>query len=191
MPSITQPPHAREAVEAGRNQAQTPRLPFLFSPHFLQALLLCLLAMTAAIVQINGGSKLDAVLATGIGLFLGWLIYPKRLFILSALVLPLGIINQLFDSKIISGQYIEAFHLLALALGLLAITWAMRAIPTWAHPAALSPGAAVAVLGLLLLAADASAPAARIIFSFWLPAAVLGALGLWYLLMSAFGRVKS
>ena len=173
-----------------QSSGQRTRLPLLFSSHFSQALFLCVLAVAALVVQIRGGSQLDAVMATGIGLFLGWLLYPKRLFMLGALVLPLGIINQLFDSNIISGRSIEAFHLLALALGLLAITWAMRARPAWAHPAALSPGLAVAVLGLLLLAADASAAAANIIFSFWLPAAVLGALGLWYLLMSAFGRVK-
>ena len=190
MSSPTQPSDARGTTEAGRKLARVPRLPLLFSSHFSQALFLCVLAVAALVVQIRGGSQLDAVLATGIGLFLGWLIYSKRLFILSALVLPLGIINQLFDSNIISGRSIEAFHLLALALGLLAITWAMRARPAWAKPAALSPGAVVAVLGLLLLAADASAAAANIIFSFWLPATVLGALGLWYLLMSAFGRVK-
>lgn len=172
------------------SSSQSPRLPLPFSSHFVQALFLCLLALAAAIVQISGGSRLDAVLATSIGLFLGWLMYPKRLFILTALVLPLGVINQLFDNHIIGGRYIEAAHLLALALGLLAITWAMRARPTWAHPGALSPGVVVAVLGLLLLLADASAAATKIIFSFWLPAAVLGALGLWYLLVSAVGRVK-
>jgi hypothetical protein len=162
----------------------------LTSTHFLQALFLCLLALAAASAQISGGSQLDAVLATGIGVFLGWLIYPRRLFILAALVLPLGVVNQLFDKNIISGKYIEAAHLLVLALGLLAITWIMRAMPNWAHPAALSPGVVVAVLGLLLLLADASGAAAKLIFSFWLPTAVLGALGLWYLLVSAFGRVK-
>jgi hypothetical protein len=190
MPSSAQPSDARGTTEASRNLAQTPRLPFLFSSHFLQALFLCVLALAALIVQINGGSKLDAVLVTGLGLFLGWLLYPKRLFILSALVLPLGIVNQLYDAHDISGRFIEPAHLLALALGLLAITWAMRARPAWARPAARSVGVVVAVLGLLLLAADASAPAARLIFSFWLPAAVLGALGLWYLLMAAFGRAK-
>lgn len=166
------------------------RLPLLSSAHFLQVIFLCLLALAAAIAQISGGSRLDAVLATGIGLLLGWLMYPKRLFILAALVLPLGVINQLFDNGVISGRYIEAAHLLGLALGLLGITWAMRAVPSWAHPGALSPGVVVTALGLLLLLADASAPAAKIIFSFWLPAAVLGALGLWYLLVSAFGRAK-
>lgn len=166
------------------------RLPFLSPSHFLQALFLCLLALAAAIAQIKGGSRLDAVLATGIGLLLGWLMYPKRLFILTALVLPLGVINQLFDNGVIGGRSIEAAHLLGLALGLLGITWVMRAVPTWAHPGALSPGVVVAALGLLLLLADASAAAANIIFSFWLPAAVLGTLGLWYLLVSAFGQAK-
>ena len=191
MSSPTQPSDARGTTEAGRNPAQAPRLPLLFSSHFLQALFLCVLAVAALIVQIDGGNKLDAVLATGIGLFLGWLIYPKRLFILSALVLPLGIINQLYDSKVISGRYIEPAHLLVLALGLLAVTWAMRANPAWVHPKALSPGLVVAVLGLLLLLADASAPASRLIFSFWLPTAVLGVLGLLYVVMSALGRVKT
>jgi hypothetical protein len=173
-----------------QSSSQSPRLPFFSSSHFSQAIFLCLLALAAAIVQISGGSKLDAVLATGTGLVLAWLIYPKRLFILTALVLPLGVINQLLDVGVISGRSIEAAHLLGLALGLLIITWAMRAIPTWAHPGAISPGVVVGVLGLLLLLADASASAAAIIFSFWLPAAVLGAFGCWYLLMSAFGRVK-
>jgi hypothetical protein len=175
-----EPPHTR----------QTPKLPFLFSSHFLQAMFLCLLALAAAIVQINGGSTLDAVLATGIGLLLGWLMYPKRLFILTALVLPLGIINELFDNGVIKGKYLEAAHLLVLALGLLAITWAMRAFPAWVHPRAVSPGMVVAVLGLLLLMANASTSAASLIFSFWLPTAVLGALGLWYVLASAFGRAN-
>ena len=173
-----------------QSSGQSPRLPLPFSSHFVQALFLCLLALAAAIAQISGGSRLDAVLATGIGLLLGWLMYPRRLFILTALVLPLGVVNQLFDNGIIGGRYIESAHLLGLALGLLGITWAMRAIPSWAHPGALSPGVVVAALGLLLLLADASAAAAKIIFSFWLPAAVLGTLGLWYLLVSAFGRAK-
>ena len=187
-------PSAQESAGDGAGKrsapAQTRRLPLASSSHFLQALFLCLLALAAAIVEITEGSVLDAVLATGIGLLLGWLIYPQRLFILTALVLPLGIINQLFDSHIISGHYLEAAHLLALALGLLTITWAMRSIPAWAKPAALSPGVVVAALGLLLLVADASASAATLIFSFWLPAAVLGALGCWYLLASAVGRKK-
>lgn len=185
-----QPPDTSDTSEEGDNTTQAPRLPSLFSSHFLQALFLCVVALASAIVQIRGGSRIDAVLATGIGLFLGWLIYPKRLFILAVLVLPLGIINQLYDSNVISGRFIEPAHLLVLALGLLAITWAMRSIPTWAHPRALSPGLVVAALGLLLLLADASASASRLIFSFWLPTAVLGALGLWYVLVSAFGRVK-
>ena len=129
-----QPPDTSDASEEGGNTTQAPRLPSLFSSHFLQALFLCVVALASAIVQIRGGSRIDAVLATGIGLFLGWLIYPKRLFILAVLVLPLGIINQLYDSKVISGRYIEPAHLLVLALGLLAITWAMRARPAWAHP---------------------------------------------------------
>jgi hypothetical protein len=186
----TQPSTDRDSAEQRRSTVQALKLPFRSSSHFLQTLLLCLLALAALIAQISGGSLLDAVLATGIGLLLGWLLYPKRLFILAALVLPLGIVNQLFDQGIISGKYLEAAHLLALALGLLTITWAMRVVPAWVHPGARSPGVVVAALGLLLLAAEASAAAARIIFSFWLPAAVLGALGLWYLLMSAFGRVK-
>lgn len=169
---------------------QSRRLPLSSSSHFLQALFLCLLALAAAIVEMTEGSVLDAVLATGIGLLLGWLIYPRRLFMLTALVLPLGVVNQLFDNGVISGRYLEAAHLLALALGLLTITWAMRSIPAWAHPAALSLGVVVAVLGLLLLVADASAAAAKLIFSFWLPTAVLGALGCWYLLASAVGRKK-
>ena len=173
------------------SSSQSPRLPFFNSAHFLQAIFLCILAVAAIVAQIRGGNWLDAVLATGIGLLLGWLLYPRRLFILTALVLPLGIVNQLYDDKDISGRSIEPAHLLALALGLLAITWVMRTRPAWAKPAALSPGIVVAVLGLLLLSADASAAAATLIFSFWLPAVVLGALGLWYLLLSAFGRVQS
>ncbi len=188
MQPPAQEPAAGDGAGKPGNIAQARRLPLASSSHFLQALFLCLLALAAAIVEITEGSVLDAVLATGIGLLLGWLIYPRRLFILTALVLPPGVVNQLFDNHIISGRYIEAAHLLALALGLLIITWAMRARPAWAHPAALSPGAVVAVLGLLLLLADTSAAAAERIFSFWLPAAVLGALGCWYLLASAVGR---
>jgi hypothetical protein len=189
-----QPPNQPSATNdhpAGRgNSTPAPRLPFLTSSHFLQAIFLCVLAIAAAIAQIRGASLLDAVLAVGIGLLLGWLLYPKRLFILTALILPLGVVNQLFDNGVISGHFIEAAHLLALALGLLAITWAMRSRPAWARPGAFSLGIVVAALGLLLLAANASGTASQIIFSFWLPTIVLGALGLWYLLLSAFGRVK-
>jgi hypothetical protein len=162
----------------------------LTAAHFLQGLFLCLLALAAAIVEINGGSDLDAFLATDIGLFFGWLLYPRRLFILTALVLPLGVVNQLFDYDLIGGEYLEAAYLLALALGLLAITWATRIVPAWVRPGSVLPGLVVVVLGLLLLAVSASESAAKIILSFWLPTAVLGALGLWYLLMSVFGRVK-
>jgi len=186
VPSST----GKEAPEERPNTVRSPRLPFLLSAHFSQALFLCLLALAAAIVQISGGAQLDAVLATGLGLLLGLLIYPKRLFILTALILPLGIINQLFDKGIISGRSIEPAHLLGLAFGLLSITWAMRSRPNWAHPGAISPGIVVAVLGLLLLAAVAPGSAGAYIFSFWLPAAVLGALGLSYLVISAFGRTR-
>ncbi len=190
MSSSVPPPVDKEAPAERRNASTAPRLPFLFSAHFSQALFLCLLALAAVIVQIRGGAQLDAVLATGLGLLLGFLIYPRRLFILTALVLPLGIVNQLFDKGIISRRYIEPAHLLGLAFGLLIITWAMHRRPTWAHPGAISPGIVVAVLGLLLLAAVAPGSAGTYIFSFWLPAAVLGGLGLSYLVMSAFGRAK-
>lgn len=191
MQPPNQEPASKDGAEERPGTPRTTRLPLWISSHFFQALFLCLLALASAVEQISGSNTFDAVLATGIGLFLGWLIYPKRLFILTVLVLPLGVINQLFDSKIISGRYLEPAHLLALALGLLAITWAMRAKPVWVRPGALSPGVVVGALGLLLLVAQASTQAASLIFSFWLPTAVLGMLGLWYILVSAFGRVKS
>jgi len=55
------------------------------------------------------------------------------------------VVNQLFDIGIISGRSIEAAHPPTLALGLLAITWSMRAVSAWAHLGALSPGLVVAV----------------------------------------------
>ena len=167
--------------------ARGARLP---ARHFLQALLLCLLALIALLLGIINSFKFDPVLVTGAGLLLGFLVYRRRLLILSAIVLPLGIVNQLFDKGVIKGQYLEPAHLLALALGLVIVAWAMHSRPTWAAPGARSPGVIVAVLGATLLLAVASSAAARSIFSFWMPFVVLGGLGLAYLFASAFGRVK-
>jgi hypothetical protein len=187
----SQPPSAAQYPTEERGSAtRAPRSLFIFSAPFFQAIFLCLLAAASALAQISGGVQLDAVLATGIGLLLGFLLYRSRLFILTALVLPLGIVNQLFDQGIISGHYLEPAHLLALALGLLTITWATYRRPAWVRPGARSPGIIVAALGLLLLLALASGHAATIIFSFWLPAIVLGGLGVGYLAMPAFGRAK-
>ena len=173
-----------------QSSAQPARGARLPAGHFLQAVLLCLLALIALLLGLTNSFKIDPVLATGIGLLLGFLVYRRRLLILSAIVLPLGIVNQLFDKGIIKGQYLEPAHLLALALGLLSVAWAMHNRPTWAAPGARSPGVVVAVLGATLLLAGVSGAAARFIFSFWMPVVVLGGLGLTYLLASAFGRVK-
>ena len=183
--------HRSSNTPSGRGGLPQPargaRLP---AAHFLQALLLCLLALIALLLGLTNNFKIDSVLATGIGFLLGFLVYRRRLLILSAIVLPLGIVNQLFDRGIVKGQYLEPAHLLALALGLLIVAWAMHNRPTWAAPGARSPGVIVAVLGATLLLAVASGAAARYIFSFWMPVVVLGGLGLTYLLASAFGRVK-
>jgi len=155
--------------------------------HFLQGLLLCLLALIAVLLGVTREFKVDPVLATGIGLLLGFLVYPRRLFILAATILPLGVVNQLFDKGIIGGHYLEPAHLIALAVGLLAVTWAMHQRRAWAAPGAWSPGVIVAALGLVLLLALLPGSAAGYIFSFWMPTVVLGGLGLSYLIRSAFG----
>jgi hypothetical protein len=156
-------------------------MPRLLTAPFRQAVFLCILAAGTAVVQLRGGSTLDPVLATGIGLLLGWLLYQGRLFILAALVLPPGIVNELFDHGLI-GRYLEPAHLIAIGLGLLAVTAAARTRPNWVHPGAWSVGLVVLALGLLLLLALASSAASGVIFSFWLPAAVFGVLGLLYLI---------
>ena len=189
MPASSQTSSANTPSER-RNTAQPARGARLPASHFLQALLLCLLALVALLLGLTNTFKIDPVLATGIGLLLGFLVYRRRLLILSAIVLPLGIVNQLFDKGIIKGQYLEPAHLLALGLGLVIVAWAMHNRPRWAAPGARSPGIIVVVLGATLLLAIASGAAARYIFSFWMPVVVLGGLGLAYLLASAFGRVK-
>ena len=178
LPSST----ARSASDGQRADAKPQRGPLWLSAPFFQALFLCLLALFSVVAQLRGGTTaLDPILAVGIGLLLGFLLYRQRLFILTALVLPPGIVNQLFDKKVISFLDIEPAHLLALAVGLLAIAWVARSRLGWVQPGPSSPGIVVAVLGLLLLAAYTSGTDAKLIFSFWLPAAVFGALGLWYL----------
>jgi hypothetical protein len=120
-------------------------------------------------------------LATGLVLLLGWLLYQQRLFVLTALILPPGIVNQLFDAGRI-GRYLESAHLIALGLGLLAVTAVARSRPGWVRANAWLPGVIVLALGALLLLTLASSAASSVIFSFWLPAAVFGVLGLVYLM---------
>lgn len=189
MPSSSQMSSTNTPSER-RGMAQPARGAPLPARHFLQALLLCLLALIALLLGLTNSFKIDPVLAIGIGFLLGFLVYRRRLLILSAIVLPLGIVNQLFDKGIVKGQYLEPAHLLALALGLMIVAWAMHNRPRWAAPGARSPGVVVAVLGATLLLAVASGTAARYIFSFWMPVVVLGGLGLAYVFASAFGRVK-
>ena len=185
-------PHtsSANAPSEHRGTAQPARGTRHPAAHFLQALLLCLLALVALLLGLTNSFKIDPVLATGIGLLLGFLVYRRRLLILSAIVLPLGIVNQLFDKGIIKGQFLEPAHLLALGLGLAIVAWAMHNRPRWAAPGARSPGVIVAALGAILLLTVASGAAARSIFSFWMPVVALGGMGLAYLAASAFGRVK-
>jgi hypothetical protein len=189
MPASSQTSSANTPSER-KGMAQPARGTRLPAAHFLQALLLCLLALVALLLGLTNSFKIDPVFATGIGLLLGFLAYRRRLLILSAIVLPLGIVNQLFDKGVIKGQFLEPAHLLALALGLVIVAWAMHNRPRWAAPGARSPGIIIAVLGATLLLAVASGAAARSIFSFWMPVVVLGGMGLAYLVASAFGRVK-
>ncbi len=186
----TQPP-ASDTVSTD----VSPKTPLFSSAPFLQSVVLCFLALVCAVLQVSaifqGVMILDPFLLLGIGCLLGFFIYPRRLFIPAALMLPLGSVNVLASMGILAGNLAPAYYFIGLGVGLVAIAQVTQLQLGWVQPGAISPGLFLVFFGGILLAAANSSGWGQFLYSLWLPAAVLGALGLTYLGMTVFKRAKA
>lgn len=135
-------------------------------------------AVVCAIVQLiwHPGNEVG-LLGIGLGLTLGFLVDRSRLLIAAALVTPLALANVLWSARILRAD-VDALHLLAVALGLLAIAWGARA--GYVGRGALSPGLLVGLVGLLVLGLTAGiAPGFYAwLTSLWAPVVLLPLVGL-------------
>jgi hypothetical protein len=172
----------------------SPKVPLATSAPFLQGAVLCFLALVCAGLQISPLSDaipfLDPFLTLGIGCLLGFFIYPQRLFIPAALMLPLGLVNVFASNGILNSNFSAAYYFIGLSISLIALAQVVRLRLGWVQPGALTPGLFLLLFGIILLAAGNSGTLGQILYSLWLPVMVLGALGLAYLVMSALGRTK-
>jgi hypothetical protein len=173
----------------------SPKEPLASSASFLQGLVLCFLALVCAGLQISPLSGttaiLDPFLLLGLGCLLGFFIFPQRLFIPAALMLPLGVVNVLASTGVLNGNYAAAYYFIGLSISLLALAQAVRLKRGWVQPGALTPGLFLLLFGVVLLAAANSGALGQILYSLWLPTMVLGALGLGYTVMAVLKHARS
>jgi hypothetical protein len=158
---------------------------------FLQGLVLCFLALVCAGLQFSELVNIDPFLAIGLGCLLAFFINPRRLFIPTAIFLPVGIVNILANIGVLNGNLSVAYYFIALALGLMAIAYVVKRRLGWAQPGALSPGLFIFLFGVSLLAAAENSTLAGLLHSIWAPIGFLGGLGVLYLMLSAFGRGRA
>lgn len=167
--------------------AQSVRMPPVTTAPFLQGLMLCFLALVCAGLQFSEVLNIDPFLAIGLGCLLAFFINTRRLFIPTAIFLPLGIVNLLANAGVINGNHSVAYYFISLGIGLLAIAYAVRRGLGWAPPGALAPGVLILLFGASLLAAAENSALGDMLHSVWAPVGFLGGLGLFYLARSAFG----
>ncbi len=171
--------------------AQPTKAPLVTTAPFLQGLVLCFLALVCLGLQFGGLVNLDPFLAIGLGCLLAFFIHPRRLFIPTAIFLPLGVVNILANTGVVNGNHSVSLYFIALSLGLLAIALVVKRRLGWAQPGALSPGLFIFLFGLSLLAAAEDSRLGDLLHSIWAPVGFLGGLGLLYLVLSAFGRGRA
>ncbi len=159
--------------------------PLITSAPFLQGIVLCFLALVCVFLQLTSVFTLDPLLALGLGCLLGFLINTRRLFTPAALFLPFGIVNVLASSGLINGAYSVAYYFIGLSFGLLALALVVQLRLGWVQPGALSPALFVFLFGVILLAAGQHGTLGALLYSLWLPALLLGGLGLSYLVTAA------
>lgn len=122
------------------------------------------------------------VLLLGLGMLLATAINPFRLVSASFLVTFLGIAVYLAFKRLIPGNQILSYYILAIGLALLGI--ALMARRGYVKAGAVTPGILVIIVGVLeyLLAAGLTPPNfVPFMLSLWLPGFGLLALGLVYL----------
>ncbi len=144
--------------------------------------------LAALILRLNSYEYPLGVFLLGIGLLIGAFIYPPRLMIAGWLVTPLGFAVFLTFKRFIPGSQVLAFFILALGVGLLAISLVGRR--GYVGKGAISPAILVLVVGIVeLLLARGLTPAGFIPFmlSLWLPGIGLLVVGLAYLLTNGRG----
>ncbi len=144
--------------------------------------------LAALILRLNSYDYPLGVLLLGVGLLIGAFIYPPRLMIAGWLVTALGVAVFLTFKHFIPGNEILAFFILAIGVGLLAISLVGRR--GYVGKGAVSPAVLVLVVGIVeLLLARGLTPPGFISFmlSLWLPGIGLIIVGLVYLLINGRG----
>jgi hypothetical protein len=157
-----------------------------------QAYLLILLGivflLAASLLNLNPYTYPLGVFLFGAGMLVAWLFNPSRLGAASWLTTLLGIAVFLAFKRLIPGSQVLAIYILAIGLGLLAITFMAR--QGYIHVGAITPSLIVIAVGVIeYMLATNSTPSNFIPFmlSLWLPGIGLLVLGVIYLLTS--GRV--
>jgi hypothetical protein len=176
---------------ASSTTAQSATTPVATTAPFLQGLVLCFLALVCLGIKLGDLYNPDPFLAIGLGCLLAFFIHPRRLFIPTAIFLPLGIVNILANTGVLNGNLSVAYYFIAISLGLMAIAYSVKHRLGWAQPGTLLPGLLIFLFGVSLLAAAENSTLANLLHSVWAPVGFLGGLGLLYLVQSAFGRGRT
>lgn len=145
--------------------------------------------LAALILRLNPYDAPIGVLVFGLGLLISSFLYLPRLIIAGWLVTSLGLAVFLTFKHVIPGNQILAFYILAIGIGLLAISQAAKR--GYVGKGAVSPASIVLAVGLVeLLLARGLMPPGFIPFmlSLWLPGIGLIIVGLAYLLTNGRGR---
>jgi hypothetical protein len=144
--------------------------------------------LAALILRLNPYQYPVGVLFLGVGILVAAFPYPPRLMIAGWLATTIGIAVFLTFKHIIPGNQILAFYILAIGVGLLAISLAAR--KGYVAKGALSPAVIVLLVGLIeaLLPLNMTPPNfIPFMLSLWLPGIGLLFLGTAYLLINGRG----
>lgn len=141
--------------------------------------LLALGIICALIAALAAPGHEVGLLALGVGLLIAHLADRRHLFHGGVLVTPFALVNVLLSLGVISGNALFGAYVLAAAVGVGVSTLAARRGYTSVQP--WSPVVLLAVIGFLLLGTvlrgGLAAAFYALFVSFWLPAVVLGGMG--------------
>jgi hypothetical protein len=142
--------------------------------------LLALAAVCASIAAVAHPGDQTGLLALGMGLLLASVAARWRLLLAALVVTPFALVNIAWSAGILATNYLFGAYVLAAALGIGATTIAARHALVGAHP--VTPVALLAIIGVLLLAISVPHDPFGAFFSWfvswWMPAAILGMVGI-------------